>query len=112
MSFFFFFPTKYEQLKMEYMNKKMEQMKEIDELEKKFQYYAQFFEPKFSIRLGPDELQYIAETSIYKLDNPQPEFIQIVVGQKTEFKDFGEAFEKGRELIMKKLTTLYYSQYQ
>jgi hypothetical protein len=26
---FFFFPKKYEQLKMEYLNKKMEQMKEI-----------------------------------------------------------------------------------
>jgi hypothetical protein len=102
----------FEKIKTVYLMKKMEQMKEIDELEKKFQYYAQFFDPKFSIRLGPDELQYIAETSILKQDNPQPQFIQIVVGQKTEFKDFGEASEKGRELIMKKLTSLYPNQYQ
>jgi len=102
----------FEKIKAEYLMKKMEQMKEIDELEKRFQYYAQFYDPKFSIRLGPDELQYIAETSIYKMDNPQPQFIQIVVGQKTEFEDFGEASEKGRELIMKKLTSLYPNQYQ
>jgi hypothetical protein len=110
--FFDIIRLEFEKIKAEYLMKKMEQMKEIDELEKRFQYYAQFYDPKFSIRLGPDELQYIAETSIYKLDNPQPQFIQIVVGQKTEFEDFGEASEKGRELIMKKLTSLYPNQYQ
>ena len=109
---FFFFPTKYEQLKMEYLNKKMEQMVDIEELEKEFMYLQQFIEPDITTRLGPNELQYIAETSILELDNPQPQFIQIVVGQKTEFEDFGEASEKGRELIMKKLTSLYPNQYQ
>jgi hypothetical protein len=109
---FYFFPTKYEQLKMEYLNKKMEQMTDIEELEKEFMYLQQFIEPDITTRLGPNELQYIAETSILKQDNPQPQFIQIVVGQKTEFEDFGEASEKGRELIMKKLTTLYPNQYQ
>ena len=51
---FYFFPTKYEQLKMEYLNKKMEQMKEIDELEKKFQYYAQFFNPQIELQMSND----------------------------------------------------------
>ena len=64
-------------------------------------------QPDITIRLGPDELQYIAETVILKQDNPQPHIIQILVGQKSEFKDFGEAYEKGRELIMIKLKTLY-----
>ena len=31
---FFYFPTKYEQLKKEYLRKKMEQMLDIEELEK------------------------------------------------------------------------------
>ncbi len=66
-----------------------------------------YMQPDITIRLGPDELQYIAETVILKQDNPQPDIIQIVVGQKTEFKDFGEAYEKGRELMMIKLKTLY-----
>jgi hypothetical protein len=109
---FFFFPKKYEQLKMEYLRKKIEQMIDIEELEQKLMFLQQFIEPDITIRLCPDELQYIAETSILKQDNPQPQFIQIVVGQKTEFKDFGEASEKGRELIMKKLTSLYPNQYQ
>ncbi len=109
---FYFFATKYEQLKMEYLNKKMEQMVDIEELEKEFMYLQQFIEPDITTRLGPNELQYIAETSILEFDKPQPQFIQIVVGQKTEFKDFGEASEKGRELIIKKLTSLYPNQYQ
>ena len=66
-----------------------------------------YMQPDITIRLGPDELQYIAETVILKQDNPQPDIIQIVVGEKSEFKDFGEAYEKGRELIMIKLKTLY-----
>jgi hypothetical protein len=109
---FYFFPTKYEKLKMEYLKKKMEQMVDIEELEQELMFLQQFIEPDITIRIGPGDLQYIAETSIFNLDNPQPQFIQIVVGQKTEFKDFGEASEKGRELIMKKLTSLYPNQYQ
>jgi hypothetical protein len=109
---FYFFPTKYEKLKMEYLKKKMEQMVDIEELEQELMFLQQFIEPDISIRLGPGDLQYIAETSIFNLDNPQPHFIQIVVGQKTEFKDFIEVSEKGRELIMKKLTLLYPNQFQ
>jgi hypothetical protein len=63
--------------------------------------------PDINIRLGPDELQYIAEAFILKHNNPQPDIIQIVVGQKSEFKDFGEAYEKGRELIMNRINKLY-----
>jgi hypothetical protein len=111
MSFFPFF-TKYQLLKMEYLRKKIEQMLDIEELEKELVYLQQFVEPDITIRLGADELQYIAETSIFNLDNPQPHFIQIVVGQKPEFKDFIEVSEKGRELIMKKLTLLYPNQFQ
>jgi len=110
--FFIFFPPKYQQLKMEYLRKKMEHMLDIEELEKELFYLQQFVEPDINIRLGADELQYIAETTIFHLDNPQPHFIQIVVGQKPEFKDFNEVIEKGRELIMKKLTLLYPNQYQ
>ena len=60
---FYFFPTKYEKLKMEYLKKKMEQMVDIEELEQELMFLQQFIEPDISIRLGPGDLQYIAETS-------------------------------------------------
>ena len=52
-----FFPIKrlvFEKIKAEYMMKKMEQMKEIDELEKRFRYYAQFFEPQIELQMSND----------------------------------------------------------
>jgi hypothetical protein len=110
--FYFLFVEDYEKLKKDYVRKKMEQMVDIEKMENKLMYLRQFIEPDITIRLGPNDLQYLAETSILKLDNPQPQFIQIVVGQKTEFKDFIEASKKGRELIMKKLALLYPHQFQ
>jgi hypothetical protein len=108
---FYFFPTEYDQLKMEYLRKKMEQMNEIDELEKKFQYYAQFFEPKFSIRLGPDELQYIAETKVSFFNKTQSKFIQIVVGNKENFKDYQEVYNRGKTLMLDELMRLFPNEY-
>jgi hypothetical protein len=43
--FNFFFADDYEKSKKNYTRKKMEQIQDIDELERNFQYYQQFFEP-------------------------------------------------------------------
>jgi len=104
---FFFFPTKYEQLKMEYLNKKMEQMKEIDELEKKFQYYAQFFEPQIELQMSNDNYV-VALTQINHLDNPQPDFIQICVGILLDDRsNYADLKDKANELIKNELLNLY-----
>jgi len=104
---FFFFPTKYEQLKMEYLNKKMEQMVEIDELEKKFQYYAQFFEPQIELQMSNDNYV-VALTQINHLDNPQPDFIQICVGILMEDRsNYADLKNKANELIKKELLNMY-----
>jgi hypothetical protein len=108
---FYFFPTKYEQLKMEYLNKKMEQMKEIDELEKKFQYYAQFFEPQIELQMSNDNYV-VALTQINHLDNPQPDFIQICVGILMEDRSiFVDLKVKAKELIDKELLNIYPKMY-
>jgi predicted NUDIX family phosphoesterase len=108
---FYFFPTKYEQLKMEYLNKKMEQMKEIDELEKRFQYYAQFFEPQIELQMSNDNYV-VALTQINHLDNPQPDFIQICVGILMEDRsNFDDLKVKAKELIDKELLNIYPKMY-
>jgi hypothetical protein len=104
---FYFFPTKYEQLKMEYLNKKMEQMKEIDELEKRFQYYAQFFEPSVELRVCPENYL-MAQTQIKHQNNPQPDFIQVCVGILLEDKsNYDDLKVKANELINKELLENY-----
>jgi hypothetical protein len=108
---FFFFPKKYEQLKMEYMNKKMEQMKEIDELEKKFQYYAQFFEPHIELQMSNDNYV-VALAQINHFDNPQPDFIQICVGILLEDRsNYADLKNKANELIKNELLNLYPKMY-
>jgi len=104
---FYFFLTKYEQLKMEYLNKKMEQMKEIDELEKRFQYYAQFFEPSVELRVCPENYL-MAQTQIKHQNNPQPDFIQVCVGILLEDKsNYDDLKVKANELIKKELLENY-----
>ena len=105
-----FFPInrlEFEKLKAEYMLKKMEQMREIQDLEDKLNYHSQFFEPKFTIRLGPDELEYIAETRVSFFNRTQPKFIQIEIGKREDFKDYQEVYEKGGNLIMDELMRLF-----
>ena len=46
----------FEKLKTEYMLKKMEQMREIQDLEAKLNYHSQFFEPKFISKFNSKEL--------------------------------------------------------
>jgi len=105
-----FFPIKrleFENLKSLYMMKKMEQMKEIDELEKRFQYYAQFFEPQIELQLSFDNYV-VALTQINHLDNPQPDFIQICVGILMEDRsNFVDLKVKAKELIEKELLNIY-----
>jgi predicted metal-dependent hydrolase len=104
---FYFFPTEFEQLKMEYLRKKMEQMNEIDELEKKFQYYAQFFEPQIELQMSNDNYV-VALTQINHLDNPQPDFIQICVGILLEDRsNYADLKNKANELIKKELLENY-----
>ena len=104
---FYFFPTEFEQLKMEYLRKKMEQMNEIDELEKKFQYYAQFFEPSVELRICPENYM-MAQTQIKHQNNPQPDFIQVCVGILLEDKSNYEDLKvRAIELIKKELLENY-----
>jgi hypothetical protein len=109
-----FFPIKrleFENLKSLYMMKKMEQMKEIDELEKKFQYYAQFFEPQIELQMSNDNYV-VALTQINHLDNPQPDFIQICVGILMEDRsNFVDLKVKAKELIDKELLNIYPKMY-
>ena len=105
-----FFPIKrleFENLKSLYMMKKMEQMKEIDELEKKFQYYAQFFEPQIELQMSNDNYV-VALTQINHLDNPQPDFIQICVGILLDDRsNYADLKDKANELIKNELLNLY-----
>jgi hypothetical protein len=104
---FYFFPTEYDQLKMEYLRKKMEQMNEIDELEKKFQYYAQFFEPSVELRICPENYL-MAQTQIKHQNNPQPDFIQVCVGILLEDKsNYDDLKVRSIELIKKELLENY-----
>jgi len=101
----------FEKIKAEYMNKKMEQMKEIDELEKKFQYYSQFFEPHIEFQMSNDNYV-VALTQINHLDNPQPDFIQICVGILLEDRsNYADLKNKANELIKNELLNLYPKMY-
>ena len=92
---------------MEYLNKKMEQMVEIDELEKKFQYYAQFFEPQIELQMSNDNYV-VALTQINHLDNPQPDFIQICVGILLEDKsNYEDLKNQAAGMIEKELISQY-----
>jgi hypothetical protein len=104
---FYFFPTEFEQLKMEYLRKKMEQMNEIDELEKKFQYYAQFFEPSVELRICPENYL-MAQTQIKHQNNPQPDFIQVCVGILLEDKsNYEDLKNQAAGMIEKELISQY-----
>jgi predicted metal-dependent hydrolase len=109
-----FLPIKwleFERIKSEYMMKKMEQMMEIDELEKRFQYYAQFFEPQIELQMSNDNYV-VALTQINHLDNPQPDFIQICVGTLLEDKsNYADLKNKAKELIEKELLNIYPKMY-
>ena len=101
----------FEKIKAEYMNKKMEQMKEIDELEKKFQYYSQFFEPHIEFQMSNDNYV-VALTQINHLDNPQPDFIQICVGILLEDRsNYADLKNKANELIKNELLNIYPKMY-
>ena len=97
----------FEKIKAEYLMEKMEQMKEIDELEKKFQYYAQFFEPQIEFQMSNDNYV-VALTQINHLDNPQPDFIQICVGILLDDRsNYADLKDKANELIKNELLNLY-----
>ncbi len=105
-----FFPIKrleFEKLKAEYMLKKMEQMREIQDLEAKLNYHSQFFEPKIELQISEDNYV-VALTQINQLDNPQPDFIQICVGILMEDRsNYTDLKVKAKELIEKELLNIY-----
>ena len=105
--FYFIFADDYEKLKKEYMMKKMEQMIEIQALEKQFEYYKQFFEPNIDLKVSNDNYV-VAQTQINHLDNPQPDFIQICVGILLDDRsNFADLKIKANELIKKELSNIY-----
>jgi hypothetical protein len=105
-----FFPIKriqFERIKSEYMMKKMEQMHKIQELEKQFEYYSQFFEPNIEVKVTSDNYV-VAQTQINHLDNPQPDFIQICVGILLDDRsNYADLKNKANELIEKELLNIY-----
>ena len=101
----------FEKIKAEYLMKKIEQMKEIDELEKRFQYYAQFFEPQIELQMSNDNYV-VALTQINHLDNPQPDFIQICVGILLDDRsNYADLKDKANKLIKNELLNLYPKMY-
>lgn len=109
-----FFPInrlEFEKLKAEYMLKKMEQMREIQDLEAKLNYHSQFFEPKIELQISEDNYV-VALTQINQLDNPQPDFIQICVGILMEDRsNYTDLKVKAKELIEKELLNIYPKMY-
>ena len=109
--FYFLFVDDYEKLKKDYFREKMEQMHKIQELEKQFEYYKQFFEPNIepNIELKVSNDNYVvAQTQINHLDNPQPDFIQICVGILLDDRsNFADLKIKANELIKKELSNIY-----
>lgn len=105
-----FFPIdrlEFEKLKADYMLKKMEQMREIQDLEAKLNYHSQFFEPKIELQISEDNYA-VALTQINQLDNPQPDFIQICVGILMEDRsNYTDLKVKAKELIEKELLNIY-----
>jgi predicted NUDIX family phosphoesterase len=105
-----FFPIdrlEFEKLKADYMLKKMEQMREIQDLEAKLNYHSQFFEPKIELQISEDNYV-VALTQINQLDNPQPDFIQICVGILMEDRsNYTDLKVKAKELIEKELLNIY-----
>ena len=109
--FYFLFVDDYEKLKKEYMMKKMEQMNQIQELEKQFEYYKQYFEPSIELKVTNDNYV-VAQTQINHLDNTQPDFIQICVGiLMNDRSNFADLKNKAHELIKKELITIYPKMY-
>ena len=109
-----FFPInilEFEKLKAEYMLKKMEQMREIQDLEAKLNYHSQFFEPKIELQISEDNYV-VALTQINQLDNPQPDFIQICVGILMEDRsNYTDLKVRAKELIEKELLNIYPKMY-
>lgn len=109
-----FFPInilEFEKLKAEYMLKKMEQMREIQDLEAKLNYHSQFFEPKIELQISEDNYV-VALTQINQLDNPQPDFIQTCVGILMEDRsNYTDLKVKAKELIEKELLNIYPKMY-
>ena len=105
-----FFPInrlEFEKLKAEYMFKKMEQMREIQDLEAKLNYHSQFFEQKIELKISDDNYL-VALTQINHQDNPQPDFIQICVGILMEDRsNYTDLKVKAKELIEKELLSIY-----
>lgn len=109
--FFFFQPNSYEQLKKEYMMKKIEQMMEIQALENQFNYYSQFFEPEIELQISDDNYV-VALTQINHQDNPQPDFIQLTVGILMEDRsNYTDLKAKAKELIVEELLHIYPKMY-
>ena len=105
--FYFIFADDYQKLKKEYMIKKMEQMNQIQELEKQFEYYKQYFEPSIELKVTNDNYV-VAQTQINHLDNTQPDFIQICVGILLDDRsNFADLKIKAKELIKKELSNIY-----
>ena len=109
--FYFIFADDYQKLKNEYMMKKMEQMNQIEELEKQFEYYSQFFEPNIELKVT-NENYVVAQTQINHLDNTQPDFIQICVGiLLDDSSNYADLKIKANELIKKELSNIYLKMY-
>ena len=105
--FYFLFVEDYEKLKKVYIKEKMEQMNKIQELEKQFEYYKQFFEPSIEVKVTSDNYV-VAQTQINHLDNPQPDFIQICVGILLDDRsNYADLKNKANELIEKELLNIY-----
>ena len=105
--FYFLFVEDYEKLKKVYFKEKMEQMNKIQELEKQFEYYKQFFEPSIELKISNDNFV-VAQTQINHLDNTQPDFIQICVGiLLNDRSNYAELKNKANELIKKELLNIY-----
>ena len=105
--FYFLFVEDYEKLKKDYFKEKMEQMNKIQELEKQFEYYKQFFEPSIELKISNDNFV-VAQTQINHLDNTQPDFIQICVGiLLNDRSNYAELKNKANELIKKELLNIY-----
>lgn len=109
--FYFIFADDYQKLKKSYINEKMEQMHKIQELEKQFEYYKQFFEPSIELKVTNDNYV-VAQTQINHLDNPQPDFIQICVGILLDDRsNYADLKNKANELIKKELNSIYTKMY-
>lgn len=97
-------------MKQLYLKNKIQQMIDIRELDEKYHYFEQFYNPNISFRVGPENYL-IAETMIKHLDNPQPDFIQLSVGV-IDGSNYNELVNLGRNKIKKQLMDDYPEMYK